>query len=156
MKRLRYAICFLLIPASLYAWEVQVTDVTDGDSITVGFEGREIRLELAGIDCPELDQPWGDMARQFTAYLAKDKRVIIWPAYEDPDGRLFAFVFVEDINLNKALLRAGLAWHYRKYVHDALLTALEMEARAAQKGLWGDLNPVPPWAFRNQRSDSPK
>ena len=153
MKRLRYAICFFLIPAPLVAWDARVTGVVDGDSITVVHERREIQIELAGVDCPELDQPWGDMARRFTSYLVQDKRVEIWPVYEDIGGSFFVFVFTEDINLNKALLRAGLAWHYRKYLRNSLLTALEMEARAAKKGLWSEAGPIPPWEFRQKLSD---
>jgi micrococcal nuclease len=76
---------------------------------------------------------------------------MVWPAYEVPDGKYFAFVFTENINLNKALLRAGLAWHYREYSRDPLLTALEMEARAEKKGLWSDPNPIPPWKFNSTR-----
>ena len=60
-------------------------------------------------------------------------------------------LFFEEINVNKALLRAGLAWHYRQYSKDSLLTALEMEAHAAKKGLWSEPFPVPPWAWRKMK-----
>ena len=153
MKLLRYIIWILLIPAPLFAWEAKVVEVIDGDSVIVFHENRRVQVQLAAVDCPEMDQPWGKKAKQFTSYLTYGNQVVVWPAYEDSGGQLFAFVFTDDINLNKALLRAGLAWHYRKYSRDPLLTALEMEARAEIKGLWGDLNPIPPWEFRKQRSD---
>jgi endonuclease YncB( thermonuclease family) len=153
MKILQYILWLLLIPAPLIAWEGKVVEVIDGDSIVVLQENRRVHVQLAAIDCPEMNQPWGEKARQLTAYLTFGNQVIVWPAYEDSDGQYFAFVFTEDINLNKALLRAGLAWHYRKYSRDPLLTALEMEARAAKKGLWSDPKPVAPWEFREQRSD---
>jgi endonuclease YncB( thermonuclease family) len=66
-------------------------------------------------------------------------------------GRIVAWVFFEEINISKALLRAGLAWHYRQYSNDSLLTALEMEARAAKKGLWSEPYPVPPWTWRKMK-----
>ncbi|MBS1856124.1 MAG: thermonuclease family protein [Acidobacteria bacterium] len=56
-----------------------------------------------------------------------------------PDGR----------NLNQEVVRAGLAWWYRTYAkHDAVLPALEDEARAAKRGLWADPSPMPPWEWR--------
>ena len=150
MKILPYILGLLMIPGSLFAWEGKVVDVIDGDSIVVLQEKRRVQVHLAAIDCPEMNQPWGKKAKQLTAYLTYGHQVIVWPAYEDAEGQYFAFVFAEDINLNKALLRTGLAWHYRKYSRDPLLTALEMEARAAKKGLWSDPNPVPPWEFRER------
>ncbi len=58
-----------------------------------------------------------------------------------PDGR----------SLNHELVRAGLAWMYRRYINDQSLSDLEEEARVARRGLWATLNPVPPWARRQQR-----
>jgi micrococcal nuclease len=47
------------------------------------------------------------------------------------------------------MVREGLAWSYRDYPpHDAELARLEAEARAAKRGLWGQLDPVPPWDWR--------
>ena len=75
----------------------------------------------------------------------------VLPEGEDRYGRIIGWVFIEEINLNKALIRAGLAWHYRQYSSDSLLTALEMEARAAKKGLWSEPDPVPPWVWRKMK-----
>jgi hypothetical protein len=59
-----------------------------------------------------------------------------------PDGRI----------LNHELVKVGLAWWFRKYAPDNVAVAkLEKEAREAKKGLWGDANPLPPWAFRKIR-----
>ena len=153
LKPLSLVLWMLLIPVPLLAWEGRVVEVIDGDSVVVLHEGLRVHVHLAAVDCPELNQPWGKKAKQLTAHLLHGNQVVVWPAYEDSDGQYFAFVFIEDINVNKALLRTGLAWHYRKYSRDPLLTALEMEARAAKKGLWSEPNPVPPWKFREQAAD---
>ena len=60
-----------------------------------------------------------------------------------PDGRV----------LNQELVRAGLAWWYRKYSSDPQLATLENEARMKRLGLWSDSEPIAPWEFRNR---SPK
>lgn len=82
------------------------------------------------------------------------KTVVVLPVDEDRYGRIVAWVFFEEININKALLRAGLAWHYRQYSNDSLLTALEMEARIEKKGIWSEPYPVPPWAWRKMRRNN--
>ena len=55
-----------------------------------------------------------------------------------PDGR----------NLNQELIKAGLAWWFRKYSKDVRLGAFEQEARLAKRGLWTEPQPVPPWKWR--------
>jgi micrococcal nuclease len=79
------------------------------------------------------------------------KNVLVLPVDEDRYGRIVGWVFIEEINLNKALIRAGLAWHYRQYSSDSLSTALEMEARVMKKGLWSEPDPVPPWEWRRKK-----
>ena len=60
-----------------------------------------------------------------------------------PDGR----------NLNRELVRAGLAWWYGRYArHEAVLADLEVEARAAHRGLWADKDPIPPREFRKPKT----
>jgi micrococcal nuclease len=58
-----------------------------------------------------------------------------------PDGK----------NLNQELVKAGMAWWYRKYSNDSTLGQLEEKARVAKRGLWADPNPMPPWDFRPKR-----
>jgi micrococcal nuclease len=56
-----------------------------------------------------------------------------------PDGR----------NLNHEIVRAGLAWWFRRYApDDEDLKRLEAQARQAKRGLWADAEPVPPWEWR--------
>ena len=53
------------------------------------------------------------------------------------------------MNKKKRLLRAGLAWWYRRFARDDTeLARLEAEARDARQGLWASPNPVPPWEWR--------
>jgi len=47
---------------------------------------------------------------------------------------------------NHTLVKEGWCWWYRKYAPgDVELEKLEKEARQAKKGLWVELNPMPPW-----------
>jgi hypothetical protein len=55
-------------------------------------------------------------------------------------------------DLSQALVQAGYAWHDTRYApHDKRLAQLQAEAQAAQRGLWAEANPVPPWGRQGQR-----
>jgi endonuclease YncB( thermonuclease family) len=49
-------------------------------------------------------------------------------------------------------VRAGMAWVFDKYVTDRSLYAVQDEAKAAKRGLWADIHPVPPWEWRHSRT----
>ena len=75
------------------------------------------------------------------------------PIDRDGYGRTVARVSVGELDVNAELVRAGAAWVYRRYTDDPKLLALESEARAAHRGLWGleGPAPVPPWDWRHGR-----
>jgi endonuclease YncB( thermonuclease family) len=53
--------------------------------------------------------------------------------------------------LNKELVKEGLAWWDRKQSTNQSLGQLEDVARAEKRGLWADPHPVPPWEWKKQR-----
>jgi micrococcal nuclease len=146
-------ILILIFPAILFAWEGKVVSVTDGDTIKVLQNGTQVKIRLAAIDCPEKGQPYGQTARKFTADLVAGKIVRIWPADTDRYGRTVAFVFVGSTDLNKELLKAGLAWHYKQYSRDPELAKLEFEARSKKVGLWKEPGAIAPWEWRKQKKN---
>jgi endonuclease YncB( thermonuclease family) len=127
----------------------RVVNVHDGDTITALDEGNtQHRIRLQGIDAPELGQPFGRVARDRLAALAKGKTATVHASGKDRYGRVLATVEVEHDDLGRRLVAEGLAWHYTRYSDDAGLTAAERDARAAGSGLWSDREPVPPWEWR--------
>ena len=54
----------------------------------------------------------------------------------DRYGRTVAKVYCSGVDANAEQIRVGMAWAYRKYLHDQSLLGLENEARAAKRGLW--------------------
>jgi endonuclease YncB( thermonuclease family) len=151
IQALLFVHIFLLIPflASAASFTGKVVKVSDGDTIQVLRNGRAEKIRLAGIDCPEKKQAFGQAAKRFTLNLAAQKVVTVEVETKDRYGRSIGEVFLPDgRSLNQELVRAGYAWMYRKYSSDATLAALESEARAARRGLWADSNPVPPWDWR--------
>ncbi|MBX3319809.1 MAG: thermonuclease family protein [Nitrospira sp.] len=127
----------------------KVVAVLDGDTIEVLHHGKAERIRLNGVDCPEKKQAFGQKAKQFTSSLVFGKSVMVVPRDTDRYKRIVGDVFLPDgVNLSYELVRAGLAWWYRKYSDDVLLAVLELEAQLARRGLWADPQPVPPWEWR--------
>ncbi len=130
----------------------RVVGVSDGDTITVLHNGKGERTRLHGIDCPEKRQAFGKRAKQLTSNLVFGKTVTVQVMDRDRYGRTVCEVLLPDgRSLNHELVRAGLAWMYRRYTNDQSLSDLEEEARVAQRGLWADPHAVPPWEWRVMR-----
>jgi micrococcal nuclease len=149
------ALVFALGHAHIYAdavWQGKVVGVSDGDTITVMHLGKGERIRLYGIDCPEKRQAFGKRAKQFTSDMVFGKNVEVRPVTTDRYGRTIAWVYVNGTSLNEELLRAGLAWHYKRYSTERHLAELEDGARAARTGLWSDPHAVPPWDFRRGKT----
>lgn len=131
----------------------RVVAILDGDTIEVLHSRTTERIRLAGIDCPEKKQPFGQRAKQTTSTLSFGHDVTVHRAGKDRYGRTIGAVELPDgTNLNYELVRQGWCWWYWKYVPDEIfLAVLEMRAREAKKGLWVDPNPIPPWEFRKAK-----
>jgi endonuclease YncB( thermonuclease family) len=122
--------------------------VHDGDTISVMKAGRAVKIRLEGIDCPEMGQDFGTKAKQFTSGMVFGKDVEVKEYNLDIYGRMVARIYIEGKDLSLELVKAGLAWHYKRYSSDPVLAEAELEARKAKRGLWSIPNPMPPWEWR--------
>lgn len=133
----------------------RVHQVIDGDTIMVGAAGKAAEVvRLLGIDTPEdfgkdaRRRAWAAAARNAMIELCggKDVKLRVQPGAErDRFGRLLAYVDLTDgTEVNAAMLRRGLALHYRKYPHPelALFDRLESEARSAGRGVFAKRGPA--------------
>ena len=154
MKRVWIAafILFLSPSFALADFTGKVVGIIEGDSLRVMRNGKSEHVRLHAVDCPEKGQPFGAKAKQFTSQEAFGKTVQVREAGRDRDGRTLAEVILPDgRSLNQELLKAGLAWWFRKYSRNISLGDLEDDARLAKRGLWEDPEPVPPWDWRKTR-----
>lgn len=150
MKLLLSLLFVLLLPGIAFALSGRVINVADGDTFTILAPGnRQVKIRLYGIDCPEKKQAYGQAARKFTAGLIAGKTVNVKDMGPDRYGRTVGIV----VNLNEALLQAGLAWVYPQFCKASFCQKwklMEAEARRASRGLWKDGNPVAPWKWRGK------
>ena len=134
-------------------FDANVIGVTDGDTIKIlKADKTQVRVQLQSIDCPEPKQSFGPRAKQAMNDLVFNKVVTILETGKDRFGRTLAFVVVDGVNTNEAMIRDGFAWHYKQFSDDETLAGLETEARATKRGLWTDAKPIAPWEFRKTES----
>ena len=130
----------------------RVVKVADGDTITVLDASKtQHKIRLQGIDAPEKGQAFGKVSRQYLAGMVAGREVRVAWQKRDRYQRILGTVFVDGKEANLEMLKAGLAWHYKKYDSTPAYAQVEYEARAKKVGLWGDPNQIPPWEFRKAK-----
>lgn len=129
-------------------YEGTVIKVLDGDTIDILSDGQPLRIRLAQIDAPEKAQAFGKVSRQNLADLVAGRFVQIEAIDVDKYKRIIGRVEIAGRDVSAEQVRAGMAWVYRKYATDSSLYALESRAKAEQRGLWQDNNPIAPWDWR--------
>lgn len=137
-----------------------VVSIADGDTCTLLLpDKRTVIIRLANIDAPEKKQAFGSRAKETLAQLIFHQTVHVYSIGADRYGRVIGDVYLLDgTSVNAALVRQGMARLYRRYSQNPELAALEAAARQAQRGLWADAHPIPPWDFRKgarQESGTP-
>ena len=165
-KKIFYSliIFFFLISKPIHSLELEVkgvAKVVDGDTIIINKK----KIRLFGIDAPELEQhckkPWiqfnfinlnkdyncGLVAKEkLKKIISKNKIKCIGEKY-DRYKRLIAICYKKGKDLNKWLVRNGLAINYTKYSKKYLRS--ENQAKREKVGLWsGEFDE--PWEWRKK------
>lgn len=150
----RLALLFLLVlstPSLALSWPAKVVSVTDGDTINVLRDGKQVKIRLYGIDCPEKGQDYGQKARDLTSALVAGRNVEIEQKDTDRYGRTVGLVKVDGQSLNELIVQNGYAWVYRQYCKEKFCSdwiLSEETARKQKKGMWADSVVIPPWEWR--------
>ncbi len=146
---------FLSIPAFANSLTGKVVKITDGNTLYVldaNYKGHKIRL--AGIDAPERRQAYGLASRKHLLSIVAGKQVTGEYQKRDRYGRIVGKVWVNGVDVCLEQVKAGFAWHYKKYQHEQsledqrLYAEAENKARDERLGLWRENNPNPPREHR--------
>ncbi len=135
----------------------KVVKVVDGDTVHVlDAANTRHKIRLAGIDAPERKQPFGAKAKAYLAGLVAGEPVEVEWNKRDRYKRIVGKIIHDGRDVNLSMVRAGMAWWYRKYskeqslVDRGLYAAAEAKARFSRVGLWADPGPVAPWEWRRR------
>jgi len=136
----------------------KVISITDGDTVTVLTDNKQIKVRLAEIDTPEKNQPYGKNAKKALSDFIFGKIVQIKFETIDRYGRTIGKIFLDNQNINKEMVKLGHAWVYIHYARDKTLFALEKEARENQLGLWAlpETQRIAPWEWRRGKRSMEK
>lgn len=121
--------------------------IIDGDTfIAVDSAGNELKIRMAGIDAPEVNQVFGKESAEYLTVLLHDHfKLRLFD--KDRYDRQIATVLVNDRDINQDMVANGYAWAYDyrigpNYQED------QDEARAERRGLWNEKSTLPPQYFR--------
>ncbi|EDX0932722.1 thermonuclease family protein [Salmonella enterica subsp. enterica] len=153
----KYTVPFLIIlsSGSLYAAEIQgkVIRVLDGDTIEILQGKKPVRIRLSNIDAPEKKQAFGRWSTNQLKGLVAAQPVTVTYTQTDRYGRIIGRVLTTNgTEANRYMVQSGAAWVYERYNTDKTLPTLQREAQKQRRGLWADVNPVPPWEWRHKKN----
>lgn len=140
--------------ASLYG---TVTEINDGDTITILCLKRPLKVRLMAIDAPDKDQPYADLARQHLSDLTIGKFVAVEYTGLGQNALIIARVTWNDMDIGAQMIRDGVAWYdkdnnsHLSEDERQIYAQSEVAARNEKRGLWQDEMPVAPWEFRKRK-----
>jgi len=128
--------------------QAEVIGIQDGDTIELKYiysgrkagrrAGKPVRIRFLHINCPERGRPFYQAAKQYTSQKCFRQVVRIKHTGEfDKYGRLLGEVILPNgKNLNKELVKNGLAVHFKKYSSSTEYANLEIQAKKQKLGIW--------------------
>ena len=128
--------------------------VVDGDTIYLKTRANNsIKVRLAFIDAPELNQSFGKDAKAFLKKI-EGQKVEIDVKSKDRYGRHVAILFHRNADINLGMIENGYAWVYTKYLKYASIPIrnkylhAEFLAKENALGLWKMNDYIAPWEWR--------
>ena len=166
---MRALLLFLLLACTFNTahageFSAQVIAVLDGDTVLIKRSNGLVKVRLAEIDAPEVShagmtgqppgpqeaQAFGETSKRSLSGMVLGKQVQVHSQAVDQYGRMVAHLGVDGLDVNAEQIRRGMAWEYSSFHSNKVLLALQDEARQAQRGLWAQGKPTPPWEWRKQ------
>jgi micrococcal nuclease len=153
---MRNIFLFILIiaaaPVFAQGQTAKVISIIDGNTIEVSTSANETyRIVLAGIDCPELTQEYGEKAKKFLDRALAGEEVEFQIQGKDRWGNYLAIVTIKGEDPRIDLLKEGLAWTSERNP-DPELESYRVIAQEKGKGLWKEEDATPPWIYRRQQT----
>jgi endonuclease YncB( thermonuclease family) len=134
----------------------KVIKIVDGDTYDILLEDNKTkRIRMDGIDAPERGMPFYKVSKDYLGLLCFGQMVRLEQTDTDQYGRMVAKTYQQNGDeLGLLMIKAGYAWHFKKYSSDRKLSNAEKDARKKKAGLWKDESPVAPWEWRSAKRKS--
>ena len=131
----------------------KAVNIPDGDTFTLLTpDKKSIRIRLYGIDAPERGQDFYQISKQYLGDLLQGQNLTVHIRDTDQYKRIVGDVYLPDKRyVNKAMVEAGLAWHYKQFSKERDLAIAEEQAKENRIGLWKQPNAQPPWQWRKEK-----
>jgi len=134
----------------------KVVHISDGDTLIIeDFTGYKTVIRLSGIDAPESDQSYGNVAKKTLENLVANRDVTVATSKKDQYGRSVGKVTIGKRDICLEMIWLGMAWHFKRYEDEqpppdrVSYAKAELKARKVRSGLWRVHNPISPWEFRD-------
>src|SRR5690242_18519345 len=103
-------LCSSAVAAKASSIYGKVVEVNSGDVITISNLNRPVRVKLLGVDAPEMNQAFGDVAKKHLSDLVSEKSVLVEYAGIASDHSLIGRVLLNDTDIGAQMIRDGVAW----------------------------------------------
>ena len=145
------AVFLLAMPVLASCWpqREKAWRMIDGDTLDLGGE----RIRLFGIDAPERGQSCGPLdcgkaATEALADILSAGPVRCTRVNTDRYARTVARCKAGRVDVNREMVRRGMAWAYRQYSEDYMRD--EKAAKKARLGIWKHRS-QPAWEYRRNK-----
>ena len=153
MKKIMF-FCLLVILAAMPVQanteeEVEFSKCTDGDTAHFLIKGKDTTVRFLAINAPEYTktkEPYGKEASEYVCDILTNANMIELEYDDGSDtldkyGRTLAWVYADDVLLQRELVQRGLAevkYIYGDYAYTEELKTLEKEAKKEKLNMWSD------------------
>ncbi|KAI3846029.1 hypothetical protein MKW92_016119 [Papaver armeniacum] len=121
----------------------------------VDILAKKYQIRLRGIDAPKSKMHYGKEAKEELTNLVQGNCLTIGVYGGDKYGRLVGDIYCNGKFVQEVMLKKGCAWHNAAFDNRPELRKWEMEARAAQVGLWALSNPKKPREWQKNNPEMP-
>lgn len=113
----------------------------DGDTCKAEVKGRTVKVRLAGIDAPEINQAEGLEAKNFLESKIL-KKTLEFNCKGKSYDRIVCNLMLEGLDINEEMVRSGFAFDYQKFSNGKYRTLMET-AQRKKIGIWKTLQKSP-------------
>lgn len=155
-----FCLCFSFAPVFANTKEpVTFKKCVDGDTAHLMVKGKDTTVRFLAIDTPEYTKEKEPYGKEASAYvcdlLTNAKKIEIeyddGSTKEDKYGRLLAWVYVDGLLIQDAIIKEGLgevAYLYGDYAYTKQLQASEKIAKKEKRNMWSGEEPSQdPWTL---------